>query len=113
TSWWWLAIAGPHSGTPFDLLATAGTALMTIGACQAAAVLLGRRSWVLAPLSAPGSMPLSVYSARGLPRDHQADDRRGALGGYGNGGRAVVGVRHPRADLRPHPPGVEDIRQPA
>lgn len=63
TSWWWLAIAGPHSGTPFDLLSTGGTAVMTIAACQSAAVLLGRQSWVLAPLSAPGSMPLSVYSA--------------------------------------------------
>ena len=63
TSWWWLAIAGPHSGTPFDLLSTAGTALTTIVVCQSLAMLLGRRTWVLAPLSAPGSMPLSVYSA--------------------------------------------------
>lgn len=63
TSWWWLAIAGPHSGTPFDLLATAGTALLTIAVCQSLAVLLGRRAWVLAPLTAAGSMPLSVYSA--------------------------------------------------
>ena len=63
TSWWWLAIAGPHSGTPFDLLSTGGTAVMTIAVCQATAVQLGRRSWLLAPLSAPGSMPLSVYSA--------------------------------------------------
>jgi uncharacterized membrane protein len=63
TSWWWLAIAGPHSGTPFDLLSTGGTAVMTIAVCQATAVLLSRRSWLLAPLSAPGSMPLSVYSA--------------------------------------------------
>ena len=63
TSWWWLAIAGPHSGTPFDLLSTGGTAVMTIAVCQATAVLLGRRSWLLSPLSAPGSMPLSVYSA--------------------------------------------------
>ncbi|UVI34826.1 heparan-alpha-glucosaminide N-acetyltransferase domain-containing protein [Brevibacterium spongiae] len=63
TSWWWLAIAGPHSGTPFDLLSTGGTAVMAIAACQAVATLLGRRSWLLAPLSAPGSMPLSVYAA--------------------------------------------------
>lgn len=63
TSWWWLAIAGPHSGTPFDLLSTAGTALLTIVACQSLAILLGRKTWVLAPLTAPGSMPLSVYSA--------------------------------------------------
>lgn len=63
TSWWWLAIAGAHSGTPFDLLSTAGTALLTIVICQALALLLGRRTWLLAPLTAPGSMPLSVYSA--------------------------------------------------
>ncbi|SDS96101.1 Protein of unknown function [Brevibacterium sandarakinum] len=63
TSWWWLAISGPHSGTPFDLLSTAGTALLTIVVCQSLAVLLGRRTWVLSPLTAPGSMPLSVYSA--------------------------------------------------
>ena len=62
TSWWWLAIAGPHSGTPFDLLSTAGTAVTAIVACQAIVMLLDRRTWVLAPLSAPGSMPLSVYS---------------------------------------------------
>ncbi|AMT94345.1 hypothetical protein A2T55_11615 [Brevibacterium linens] len=66
TSWWWLAIAGPHTGTPFDLLSTGGTALMTIAACLTVAVLLGRRSWLLAPLSALGSMPLSVYSAHAV-----------------------------------------------
>ncbi|GAA1846238.1 heparan-alpha-glucosaminide N-acetyltransferase domain-containing protein [Brevibacterium marinum] len=63
TSWWWLAIAGPHSGTPFDMTSTAGTALLTIAVCQSLAVLLGRRAWALAPLTAAGSMPLSVYSA--------------------------------------------------
>ncbi|MFF8892834.1 heparan-alpha-glucosaminide N-acetyltransferase domain-containing protein [Brevibacterium casei] len=62
-SWWWLAIAGPHSATPFDLISTAGTSLAAIAVCQAAAILLGRRSWLLAPLSAPGSMPLTVYAA--------------------------------------------------
>ena len=62
-SWWWLAIAGPHSATPFDLISTAGTSLAAIAVLQAAAILLGRRSWLLAPLSAPGSMPLTVYAA--------------------------------------------------
>ncbi|RAD02609.1 hypothetical protein DN549_33390, partial [Burkholderia multivorans] len=62
-SWWRLAIAGPHSATPFDLISTAGTSLAAIAVCQAAAILLGRRSWLLAPLSAPGSMPLTVYAA--------------------------------------------------
>jgi uncharacterized membrane protein len=84
TSWWWLAIAGPHSATPFDLLSTAGTAVMAIAACQAIAVLLGRRSWVLAPLSAPGSMPLSVYSAHAIlleiTRPHFVDDPMLGLG---------------------------------
>lgn len=63
TTWWWLAISGPHSGTPFDLLLTGGTSVAAIALCQALVVLLGRFAWALAPLSAPGSMPLSVYSA--------------------------------------------------
>lgn len=63
TSWWWLAITGPHSGTPLDLFSTAGTSLAAIGLCQSIAVMLRARTWMLAPLTAPGSMPLSVYSA--------------------------------------------------
>lgn len=62
SSWWWLAISGPHSGTPFDLIATAGTALATIALSQALVVLLGSGTWWLAPLTAPGSLPLSIYS---------------------------------------------------
>lgn len=66
TSWWWLAIAGPHSGTPFDLFATAGTAVAMIAVCQAAVARLGSRVGLLLPLSGPGSMPLSVYSGHVL-----------------------------------------------
>ena len=33
TSWWWLAVSAPHSGTPLDLLHTTGTALAVIGGC--------------------------------------------------------------------------------
>ena len=61
-SWWWLATAGPHSATPFDLLHTAGLAAAVLGVCSLAAIVLGERAWLLAPLSAPGSMPLSVYT---------------------------------------------------
>lgn len=60
-SWWWLTISGPHSGTPFDLLHTAGLAAAVVAACALVCSALGAREWVLAPLDAPGSMPLSVY----------------------------------------------------
>ncbi|WP_349827648.1 heparan-alpha-glucosaminide N-acetyltransferase domain-containing protein [Brevibacterium litoralis] len=60
-SWWWLAIAGPHSGTPLDLLSTTGLAIAVLGLCIAADAALKDRTWALAPLSAPGSMPLSIY----------------------------------------------------
>lgn len=61
-TWWWLTIAGPHSATPFDLFHTSGVAVAVLGLCALAAILLGRRSWLLAPLSAPGSMPLTIYT---------------------------------------------------
>ena len=32
TSWWWLAVALPHSSTPFDLARTIGTSLAVLGA---------------------------------------------------------------------------------
>lgn len=65
-TWWWLAISGPHSATPFDLLATSGIAAAVIGLCIVLCETLRDRFGqsallALAPLSAPGSMPLSVY----------------------------------------------------
>ncbi|SHJ96031.1 Protein of unknown function [Pseudonocardia thermophila] len=58
-SWWWLAIAAPHSGTPFDLARTTGSALAVLGLM----LLLAR--WA-APLvwlpAAVGSAPLSLYA---------------------------------------------------
>jgi hypothetical protein len=58
-SWWWLAVSTPHSGTPFDLLHTAGTAAAVTGVC-----LLATRRFppLLLPLSAPGAMTLTLYS---------------------------------------------------
>ncbi len=58
-SWWWLAVSAPHSGQPLDLLHTAGTSAMVLGAC----LLMTRRTpLLLLPLSGPGSMTLTLYS---------------------------------------------------
>jgi len=59
-SWWLLAVDARHSSTTPDLVGTTGTALLALGAC----LLLSRRTeLLLAPLSAVGSMPLTVYTA--------------------------------------------------
>ncbi len=55
TSWWFLAVATPHSGTSFDLLHTIGTAIAVIGLCSLIERALG---WV----AAAGAMTLSLYS---------------------------------------------------
>jgi hypothetical protein len=60
TSWWWLAVSGPHSGTPLDLLHTIGTSLGVLGACLLAVRVAAP---LLAPLSAVGSMTLTLYAA--------------------------------------------------
>ncbi|MGB7448960.1 MAG: hypothetical protein WA892_07520, partial [Ornithinimicrobium sp.] len=59
-TWWWLAVDAPHSSTPLDLLHTGGTAVALIGG-----MLLLARSWprVLTPLTAVGSMTLTLYTA--------------------------------------------------
>ena len=62
TSWWWLAVSAPHSGTPLDLLHTTGTSLAVIGACVLAAAMLGRYRFLLLPVAAAGSMPLTLYT---------------------------------------------------
>lgn len=59
-TWWWLAIAEPHSGTPLDLAHTAGSAFLVLGV----ALLVTRaapRVWAIA-LGA-GAMTLTLYSA--------------------------------------------------
>ncbi|MFP5316278.1 MAG: hypothetical protein ACLGHS_13005, partial [Actinomycetes bacterium] len=58
-TWWWLAVSAPHSGTPPDLVHTAGTAAAVVGLC----LLVGSRlPWLLLPLSAAGAMTLTLYS---------------------------------------------------
>jgi hypothetical protein len=58
-TWWWLAVEAPHTGTPFDLAHTTGTALAVLGA----ALLLARAAPVpVWPLAAVGSIPLTLYT---------------------------------------------------
>ena len=58
-SWWWLTVHAPHSGTPFDLLHTTGTAMLVLGAC----LLLGHR-WprTTAVVFGAGAMTLTLYT---------------------------------------------------
>jgi hypothetical protein len=58
-TWWWLAVDTPHTGTPFDLAHTTGTALAVLGAM----LLLARAApAVVWPLAAVGAMPLTLYT---------------------------------------------------
>lgn len=59
TSWWWLAVAAPHSGTTFDLAYTTGVAVAVLGVMLLLGRVLGRGLW---PLAAVGSMTLTLYS---------------------------------------------------
>ena len=58
-TWWWLAVEAPHTGSPFDLAHTTGTALGVLGAM----LLLARAAPALVwPLAAVGSIPLTLYT---------------------------------------------------
>jgi len=68
STWWWLAVDAPHTGTPFDLLDTTGTAIALLGAMLLAEQLAPpavRRltGAVQTPLAAAGSMTLTFYTA--------------------------------------------------
>ena len=60
TTWWWLTIAGPHTNTPFGLLLSLGVGMAVLGLF----LLVSRKieTWLL-PLTAMGSMTLTLYSA--------------------------------------------------
>jgi hypothetical protein len=59
TSWWWLAVAEPHSSTPLDLAHTIGTALALLGGCLLLARVMGG---AILPLAWVGSMTLTLYT---------------------------------------------------
>jgi hypothetical protein len=61
-SWWWLLLAGRHSGSGPDLLHTGGSALLVLGCCQLVVPRLGRRWVVAGPLVAAGAMTLTLYT---------------------------------------------------
>ncbi|WP_162799222.1 heparan-alpha-glucosaminide N-acetyltransferase domain-containing protein [Nocardioides sp. 616] len=63
SSWAWLLVRAPHSATPFDLVQTAGSAMLVLGGClllAAALPVLGRRA--LAVLFGAGTITLTLYS---------------------------------------------------
>lgn len=61
-TWWWLAVQIPHSGTPFDLLHTTGTALLVLGLLLLAGSSAPARALLWLP-AAVGSVPLTLYAA--------------------------------------------------
>ncbi|MGW6659509.1 heparan-alpha-glucosaminide N-acetyltransferase domain-containing protein [Rhodococcus sp. NPDC055024] len=66
STWWWLAVDGPHSSTPLDLLGTIGSSTAVIGAMLFLGHLAGTRlgkltNLVMMPLAAAGSMTLTLY----------------------------------------------------
>ena len=62
-SWWYLAVATPHSGTTFDLLHTTGTSLAVLGLCL---LLAAAARNVVAWLAAAGGMTLTLYTTHVL-----------------------------------------------
>lgn len=60
TTWWWLLTPGPHSNTWVALAIELGSAMAVLGACLL--LTRGAGKWAL-PLSAMGSMTLTLYSA--------------------------------------------------
>jgi uncharacterized membrane protein len=58
-TWWWLVVAQPHSGTPFDLAHTTGTALAVLGLALLLAGAVPAVTWLPA---AVGAVPLTLYT---------------------------------------------------
>lgn len=58
-TWWWLAAPGPHTNTPFSILASAGLAVFVIATFLVITRLL---RYSFTPLIAAGSMTLTLYT---------------------------------------------------
>lgn len=68
TTWWWLAVRVPHTGTPLDLLTTLGSSLLVLGLCIlvfqfGSGALMRAVRFLAAPVVAIGTMSLTVYVA--------------------------------------------------
>ncbi|MBD8868710.1 DUF1624 domain-containing protein [Nocardioides sp. MJB4] len=68
-AWQWLLVVAPHSGTPFDIAQTIGSALLVVGLCL---LVVGSLPAVaeraVAVLFGAGTMTLSLYSLHVLMR---------------------------------------------
>ncbi len=60
-SWAWLAVAAPHTGTPFDLVGTTGSALAVLGLFLLV-VRVDVLRWITHPIAAAGTMTLTLYT---------------------------------------------------
>ncbi|WP_165821070.1 heparan-alpha-glucosaminide N-acetyltransferase domain-containing protein [Nocardioides gansuensis] len=67
--WEWLLVAEPHSGTPFDLAQTTGSALLVIGLALLVVGPLGARGTrFVSVLFGAGTMTLTLYSLHVVTR---------------------------------------------
>lgn len=74
-AWQWLLVVAPHSGTPFDLAQTGGSALLVIGLCLLVTESLpGLARSTVAVLFGAGTMTLSLYSLHVVARSQEAVD---------------------------------------
>lgn len=77
---WWLAVRAPHTGTTFDLLMTAGSALLVLAVCLFVGRLAPR---VLGVVFGAGAMTFTLYTLHVVLRAEglwDADDLRTFLG---------------------------------
>jgi MFS family permease len=74
-AWQWLLVVAPHSGTPFDLAQTSGSALLAIGLCLLLTTSLPQLAQrTVAILFGAGAMTLSLYSLHVVARSREAVD---------------------------------------
>lgn len=68
-TWWWLAIVGPHSSTPFDLIYTSAISAAVIAALMLATSRLKQTPLLLQPWLTLGTMSLTAYSIHVIFRE--------------------------------------------
>ncbi|MEZ0494507.1 heparan-alpha-glucosaminide N-acetyltransferase domain-containing protein [Kineococcus sp. TBRC 1896] len=58
---WTFTTSSPHTSTTFEVVGSGGVALTVVAACLGLVRSLGRLHWIVRPLTAVGSMPLTAY----------------------------------------------------